>query len=109
MVVFLIIQALYFLGVNLTDVDLLEFLQQLADTDGLSIVPPSMNRFLNNKVCRMKMDTETKLVDENPRKGGLSTMPFIIAMKDHKAFELICVVAVQSSVSLSFLTKPPFS
>ncbi|KAG5623168.1 hypothetical protein H5410_008386, partial [Solanum commersonii] len=32
-------RALYFLGVNLTDVDLLEFLQQLADTDGSSIVP----------------------------------------------------------------------
>ncbi|XP_016560367.1 DNA mismatch repair protein MLH3 isoform X1 [Capsicum annuum] len=40
------------LGVNLTDVDLLEFLQQLADTDGSSIVPPSVNRVLNNKACR---------------------------------------------------------
>ncbi|XP_027770217.1 DNA mismatch repair protein MLH3 isoform X1 [Solanum pennellii] len=40
------------LGVNLTDVDLLEFLQQLADTDGSSIVPPSVNRILNNKACR---------------------------------------------------------
>ncbi|KAM3362867.1 DNA mismatch repair protein MLH3 isoform X2 [Capsicum galapagoense] len=40
------------LGVNLTDVDLLEFLQQLADTDGSSIIPPSVNRVLNNKACR---------------------------------------------------------
>ncbi|KAJ8567718.1 hypothetical protein K7X08_019926 [Anisodus acutangulus] len=40
------------LGVNLTDVDLLEFLQQLADTDGSSIIPPSVNRVLNSKACR---------------------------------------------------------
>ncbi|CAN4083588.1 unnamed protein product [Withania somnifera] len=40
------------LGVNLTDVDLLEFLQQLADTDGSSTIPPSVNRVLNNKACR---------------------------------------------------------
>ncbi|KAG5623134.1 hypothetical protein H5410_008352 [Solanum commersonii] len=43
------------LGVNLTDVDLLEFIQQLADTDGSSIVPPSVNRILNNKACRTKL------------------------------------------------------
>ncbi|XP_031093801.1 uncharacterized protein LOC115998375 isoform X3 [Ipomoea triloba] len=40
------------LGVNLSDVDLLEFLQQLADTDGSSTVPPSVHRVLNNKACR---------------------------------------------------------
>ncbi|XP_060192073.1 DNA mismatch repair protein MLH3 isoform X2 [Lycium barbarum] len=40
------------LGVNLSDVDLLEFLQQLADTDGSSIIPPSVNRVLNSKACR---------------------------------------------------------
>nr|GMC93264.1 DNA mismatch repair protein MLH3-like isoform X1 [Ipomoea batatas] len=39
-------------GVNLSDVDLLEFLQQLADTDGSSTVPPSVHRVLNNKACR---------------------------------------------------------
>ncbi|KAG5623169.1 hypothetical protein H5410_008387 [Solanum commersonii] len=31
----------------------------------------------------MKMGTETKLVGENPRKGGLSTMPFIIVEEKH--------------------------
>lgn len=40
------------LGVNLTDVDLLEFLQQLADTDGSSTIPPSVHRILNSKACR---------------------------------------------------------
>ncbi|CAK9186998.1 unnamed protein product [Ilex paraguariensis] len=40
------------LGVNLTDVDLLEFLQQLADTDGSSTIPPSVLRILNCKACR---------------------------------------------------------
>ncbi|XP_051125704.1 DNA mismatch repair protein MLH3 isoform X2 [Andrographis paniculata] len=40
------------LGVNLTDMDLLEFLQQLADTDGSSTVPPSVTRILNSKACR---------------------------------------------------------
>ncbi|VFQ70130.1 unnamed protein product [Cuscuta campestris] len=40
------------LGVNLSDVDLLEFLQQLSDTDGSSTVPPSVLRVLNNKACR---------------------------------------------------------
>ncbi|EPS57534.1 hypothetical protein M569_17283, partial [Genlisea aurea] len=40
------------LDVDLTDIDLLEFLQQLADTDGSSTVPPSVLRILNNKACR---------------------------------------------------------
>ncbi|KAL2499163.1 MUTL protein3 [Abeliophyllum distichum] len=40
------------LGVDLTDVDLLEFLQQLADTDGSSTIPPAVHRILNNKACR---------------------------------------------------------
>ncbi|KAL0462407.1 UNVERIFIED_CONTAM: DNA mismatch repair protein MLH3 [Sesamum latifolium] len=40
------------LGVNLTDIDLLEFLQQLADTDGSSTIPPCVHRVLNNKACR---------------------------------------------------------
>ncbi|XP_033142173.1 DNA mismatch repair protein MLH3 isoform X3 [Brassica rapa] len=40
------------LGVNLSDVDLLEFLQQLADTDGSSTIPPSVLRVLNSKACR---------------------------------------------------------
>ncbi|XP_061346039.1 DNA mismatch repair protein MLH3 isoform X2 [Gastrolobium bilobum] len=40
------------LGVNLNDADLLEFLQQLADTDGSSTMPPSVIRVLNLKACR---------------------------------------------------------
>ncbi|XP_024976995.1 DNA mismatch repair protein MLH3 isoform X2 [Cynara cardunculus var. scolymus] len=40
------------LGVNLTDVDLLEFLEQLADTDGSSVIPPAVLRVLNFKACR---------------------------------------------------------
>ncbi|XP_038903643.1 DNA mismatch repair protein MLH3 isoform X2 [Benincasa hispida] len=40
------------LGVNLSDVDLLEFLHQLADTDGSSTTPPSVLRVLNSKACR---------------------------------------------------------
>lgn len=40
------------LGVKLTDTDLLEFLQQLADTDGSSTIPPSVHRVLNSKACR---------------------------------------------------------
>ncbi|KAF3485932.1 hypothetical protein F2Q69_00057923 [Brassica cretica] len=40
------------LGVNLSDVDLLEFLQQLAETDGSSTIPPSVVRVLNSKACR---------------------------------------------------------
>lgn len=39
-------------GVNLTDSDLLEFLQQLDDTDGSSTIPPSVHRILNSKACR---------------------------------------------------------
>ncbi|XP_062102778.1 DNA mismatch repair protein MLH3 isoform X2 [Humulus lupulus] len=40
------------LGVNLSDIDLTEFLQQLADTDGSSTIPPSVLRVLNSKACR---------------------------------------------------------
>ncbi|KAK8996225.1 hypothetical protein V6N11_076468 [Hibiscus sabdariffa] len=40
------------LGVNLSDADLLEFLHQLADTDGSSTMPPSVSRILNCKACR---------------------------------------------------------
>ncbi|KAI4325764.1 hypothetical protein MLD38_031134 [Melastoma candidum] len=40
------------LGVSLTDRDLLEFLLQLAETDGSSTMPPSVLRVLNVKACR---------------------------------------------------------
>ncbi|CAO2830709.1 unnamed protein product [Amaranthus hypochondriacus] len=40
------------LGVNLSDTDLVEFLEQLADTDGSSTIPLSVARVLNYKACR---------------------------------------------------------
>ncbi|KAJ7953230.1 DNA mismatch repair protein MLH3 [Quillaja saponaria] len=40
------------LGVNLSNADLLEFLQQLAETDGSSTMPLSVVRILNSKACR---------------------------------------------------------
>uniref|UniRef100_A0A7N0UV75 DNA mismatch repair protein MLH3 n=1 Tax=Kalanchoe fedtschenkoi TaxID=63787 RepID=A0A7N0UV75_KALFE len=40
------------LGVSLSDIDLLEYLQQLADTDGSSTIPPAIIRILNSKACR---------------------------------------------------------
>ncbi|XP_038722366.1 DNA mismatch repair protein MLH3 isoform X4 [Tripterygium wilfordii] len=40
------------LGVNLTHMDLQEFLEQLGDTDGASTIPPSVIRVLNFKACR---------------------------------------------------------
>ncbi|KAK9713418.1 hypothetical protein RND81_06G026000 [Saponaria officinalis] len=40
------------LGVKLSDTDLLEYLEQLADTDGSSTIPPSVVRVLNYKACR---------------------------------------------------------
>ncbi|XP_058098602.1 DNA mismatch repair protein MLH3 isoform X9 [Magnolia sinica] len=40
------------LGINLSDKDLVEFLQQLAETDGSSTTPPAVLRILNFKACR---------------------------------------------------------
>ncbi|GMH23998.1 hypothetical protein Nepgr_025841 [Nepenthes gracilis] len=40
------------LGVDLSDTDLQEYLEQLADTDGTSTVPPAVLRVLNYKACR---------------------------------------------------------
>ncbi|XP_049932102.1 DNA mismatch repair protein MLH3 isoform X2 [Nymphaea colorata] len=40
------------LGINLSDKDLLEFLDQLVDTDGSSSIPPAVLRILNYKACR---------------------------------------------------------
>uniref|UniRef100_A0A0R0HRB2 MutL C-terminal dimerisation domain-containing protein n=1 Tax=Glycine max TaxID=3847 RepID=A0A0R0HRB2_SOYBN len=45
-------QLLHSYRVKLNDVDLLEFLQQVADTDGSSTMPPSVLRVLNLKACR---------------------------------------------------------
>ncbi|VVB10172.1 unnamed protein product [Arabis nemorensis] len=66
------------LGVNLSDVDLLEFLQQLADTDGSSTVPPSVLRVLNSKACRgaimfgdSLLPSECSLIIEGLKKTSL--------------------------------------
>ncbi|KAG8057679.1 hypothetical protein GUJ93_ZPchr0002g25748 [Zizania palustris] len=40
------------LGVNLTGKDLMDFIQQLDETDGSSAVPPAVIRILNFKACR---------------------------------------------------------
>ncbi|KAM0949892.1 putative ribosomal protein S5 domain 2-type [Dioscorea sansibarensis] len=40
------------LGIDLTDKDLLEYLEQLAETDGSSTLPPAVIRILNFKACR---------------------------------------------------------
>lgn len=40
------------LGINLSDKDLVEFLEQLAETDGTSTMPPAVLRILNFKACR---------------------------------------------------------
>ncbi|KAK7816296.1 dna mismatch repair protein mlh3 [Quercus suber] len=66
------------LGVNLSDVDLLEFLQQLADTDGSSTMPPSVLRILNMKACRgaimfgdSLLPSECSLIVEELKKTSL--------------------------------------
>ncbi|XP_077220026.1 MUTL protein homolog 3 isoform X2 [Tasmannia lanceolata] len=40
------------LGINLSDKDLVEFLEQLSETDGSSSMPPAVLRILNFKACR---------------------------------------------------------
>lgn len=40
------------LGVTLTGKDLMDFIQQLDDTDGSSAIPPAVIRILNFKACR---------------------------------------------------------
>ncbi|GAB2231956.1 hypothetical protein Drorol1_Dr00010975 [Drosera rotundifolia] len=66
------------LGVNLTDADLVEYLEQLAATDGSSTMPQAVLRVLNYKACRgaiMFGDTllpsECSLIVEELRKTSL--------------------------------------
>ncbi|KAG0465893.1 hypothetical protein HPP92_020057 [Vanilla planifolia] len=42
----------HILGIDLTDKDLLEYVEQLVETDGSSFIPPSIVRILNYKACR---------------------------------------------------------
>ncbi|KAK9164726.1 hypothetical protein Syun_005628 [Stephania yunnanensis] len=66
------------LGVNLTEKDLLEFLEQLAETDGSSNMPPSVLRVLNFKSCRgaimfgdALLPSECSLIIEELKKTSL--------------------------------------
>ncbi|KAK9129216.1 hypothetical protein Sjap_009703 [Stephania japonica] len=66
------------LGVNLTEKDLLEFLEQLAETDGSSNMPPSVLRVLNFKACRgaimfgdALLPSECSLIIEELKKTSL--------------------------------------
>ncbi|KNA24368.1 hypothetical protein SOVF_016200 [Spinacia oleracea] len=66
------------LGVNLSDTDLVEYLEQLADTDGSSTIPPSVVRVLNNKACRgaimfgdKLMPSECSLIVEELKRTSL--------------------------------------
>ncbi|ONK64212.1 uncharacterized protein A4U43_C07F23300 [Asparagus officinalis] len=40
------------LGINLNEKDLIEFIEQLVETDGSSTIPPAVVRILNFKACR---------------------------------------------------------
>ncbi|CAL5373562.1 unnamed protein product [Camellia sinensis] len=83
-------------GVNLTDVDLLEFLQQLADTDGSSTIPPSVHRVLNSKACRgcnTLLPSECSLIVEELKQTSLcfqcahgrpTTVPLVTLEALHK-------------------------
>ncbi|KAI0502370.1 hypothetical protein KFK09_017318 [Dendrobium nobile] len=42
----------HILGTDLTGKDLLEYIEQLVETDGSSIIPPAVLRVLNYKACR---------------------------------------------------------
>ncbi|XP_072973174.1 DNA mismatch repair protein MLH3 isoform X2 [Typha angustifolia] len=66
------------LGINLTSKDLIEFIEQLVETDGSSTLPPSVVRILNFKACRgaiMFGDTllpsECSLIVEELKKTSL--------------------------------------
>ncbi|KAL4577787.1 hypothetical protein LXL04_013901 [Taraxacum kok-saghyz] len=88
------------LGVNLTDVHLLEFLKQLADTDGSSIIPPAVLRVLNTKACRgaimfgdALLPSECSLIVEELKKTSLcfqcahgrpTTVPLVDLVVLHK-------------------------
>ncbi|KAI3426607.1 uncharacterized protein J3R85_009802 [Psidium guajava] len=95
------------LGVDLNDVDLLEYLQQLADTDGASTMPPAVLRVLNFKACRgaiMFGDTlllsECSLIVEELKRTSLcfqcahgrpTTVPLVDLEALHKQVNRLCL------------------
>uniref|UniRef100_A0A1D1ZIW5 DNA mismatch repair protein Mlh3 n=1 Tax=Anthurium amnicola TaxID=1678845 RepID=A0A1D1ZIW5_9ARAE len=88
------------LGINLTDKDLLEYLEQLADTDGTSTMPPAALRILNFKACRgaimfgdALMPSECSLIVEELKGTSLcfqcahgrpTTVPLVNMVELHK-------------------------
>ncbi|MQM04942.1 hypothetical protein Taro_037745 [Colocasia esculenta] len=88
------------LGINLTDKDLLEYLEQLADTDGTSTLPPSVIHVLNFKACRgaimfgdALLPSECSLIVEELKKTSLcfqcahgrpTTAPLVNTVELHK-------------------------
>lgn len=95
------------LGVDLNDVDLLEYLQQLADTDGASTMPPAVLHVLNFKACRgaiMFGDTlllsECSLIVEELKGTSLcfqcahgrpTTVPLVDLEALHKQVKRLCL------------------
>ncbi|XP_076906812.1 DNA mismatch repair protein MLH3-like [Bidens hawaiensis] len=91
------------LGVNLTDVDLLEFLQQLSDTDGSSVIPPAVLRVLNFKACRgaimfgdALLPSECSLIVEELKK---TSMCFQCAHGRPTTAPLVNLVALHNQIS----------
>ncbi|OWM79247.1 hypothetical protein CDL15_Pgr003419 [Punica granatum] len=101
------------LGVNLTDVDLLEFLQQLVDTDGASTMPPAVVRVLNLKACRgaimfgdSLLPSECSLIVEELKQTSLcfqcahgrpTTVPLVNLDALHKQIPKLCGVNAPSN------------
>ncbi|XP_073102954.1 DNA mismatch repair protein MLH3 isoform X1 [Elaeis guineensis] len=72
------------LGINLTDKDLIEFIEQLVETDGSSTLPPSVVRVLNFKACRgaimfgdSLLPSECSLIVEELKATPLCFQPFM--------------------------------
>ncbi|XP_020532764.1 DNA mismatch repair protein MLH3 isoform X2 [Jatropha curcas] len=113
------------LGVNLSDGDLLEFLQQLADTDGSSTMPPSVIRVLNFKACRgaimfgdSLLPSECALIVEELKKTSLSlqcahgrptTVPLVNLVELHKQIAKIAALDDSSSESWHGLHRQELS
>ncbi|KMT08851.1 hypothetical protein BVRB_6g135740 [Beta vulgaris subsp. vulgaris] len=89
------------LGVIFNDADLVEYLEQLADTDGSSTIPPSVVRVLNYKACRgaimfgdKLLPSECSLIVEELKRTSLcfqcahgrpTTVPLVNLKALHKA------------------------
>ncbi|KAK4777600.1 hypothetical protein SAY87_017787 [Trapa incisa] len=96
------------LGIDLTDADLLEFIQQLVDTDGASTMPPAVLRILNLKACRgaimfgdSLLPSECSLIVEELRQTSLcfqcahgrpTTVPLVSLEALHKQIPKLCGV-----------------